>query len=668
MSSDRPSAPADTNEPAESGPTGARPRFRPGRALLRRGRQAKAHAKSLAPRNVRHLRRQLQVYAQRLGWLARDALRHFPGHLCFAAALHAMGVLTGGAMIGTIIAYVRHLEQGEPLHLGAITLPVMGGSTAAVFASIIALTGIASAAMVYFGEWSIARLAMRYQRECHRRLFRIVSDPAYRGWASLVSGPADQAVKRLSGVKVRITALTVRRMVRGVMPVCMLLLAAGALIVTNWRLTLLLAPLGAIYAAPLYLINRGAAKAHRAHRTEAPRLKKSTDQRLKTVLRSRAATDDKLDSASALLDSDQYDHAGMLFFKRKLIGTQVQFLNTTLFVIAIVVLFTYAAIQSGTPDWSWARLLLYLLALRFAVRGLQQTTATFARLSRFLPEYRDYIEFVGNAEAMRRRRAAGAHDRAELPETLTIQCRGLDEVESARRLKLRRPGPLWVLVPWKPIEVDLDTVIVHLEHRTRDVHDLMSVSCCHAHGTAAHDATDQRLARDRVEPDTQTLRTAYDRLGVLEELTPWLEARRHSGDANTASVSQADAPDTGELSPEAAWAREAACIFDRWELVCLDADSLRKLDPTFLEALAALLSDRHVVLVGNDVALPEKIACPRWSESEQARVLAYNDERMIGGGDVPWLHAHAETIQQWLQYQSESAEVVDEDMELDLMT
>lgn len=570
----------------------------------------------------RRVGQQLRSYLRAVMWLARDMVRQFPSRVVAVTALHVIGVSIGAVTIGLVVLLVHVLAEEGAVDIGAVSLPAVSGPMAGVLGGAIGVLALASACSVYFAEVAIVRLVVRYQRECDRRLFRIARDPHCRGWGVLLDGPAAKQLRVLQSRGCKSLALNARWLMRSVLPCAMLIVAGSALVVTDWRLTLLLLPLGAVYLLPLYFINIGAAKTQRKYRSTGQPVQRAVSH----ALQSAAGTGESTSSGGAderLLDDSSYVEAGLLSLKRRLLPEQIRLLNVVFFVAATAVLFIYAAFQSGSVDWSWSRLLLYIIALRFTISGLQQVASTFARLSRFYPEYRPYIDFVEGAAALRAQHPSSWRETAELPRRMRIRCGKGSVADSSPRLDVDRPGPLWVVLPWKPSRADLEAVARRLEQRSPDIANLFAVSRFDA--SRQRDRPDCSWLAELRDGDRDQLRERFRAIGVLEETEPWLEDQHLKQQRSTDG-----------LSREANWALRAGAILLNSQAAFLTAESLRRMPVNVIEQLAELFVDRLVVLVTDQPDEPLNPPQTAWPP-DTARVMVCGYRDMLGSGDLSWL-------------------------------
>jgi ABC-type multidrug transport system fused ATPase/permease subunit len=417
--------------------------------------------------------RQARDYAARLAWLGRDTARVLGWRIAPVLALNAIGVGCALATAGGIVLFVRALERGEPsIHLAGLEIPVSGDAAlVGRYAAALAAFGLLSAAALYAGERLIGHLTVIYQRTATKRLIAAVADPCCAGWQLLVDAPASAAVSHLAGMGVRLTALASRTMLRAVLPMLAFAASAGALIAVDAMLTLLLAPMIAAYLIPLYLINRGVARLHRAHRDAAPPVRRSVTVAVREALESPDPARAR-DRADAALDDPAWARLASLFWRRKLADARVQWANSAFFVASITLIFVFFAFGAADGERTWSEFLAFIVALQFAMRSVRLITSRFVRLSRYLPEYRAYADFIAGAEGIRASRAESTT--SDVPSDFVIRC-GEPMWDGSKRLSWTRSGAIWVVTPVeRPSRADMIGMAAAMQRALREEVDLLA--------------------------------------------------------------------------------------------------------------------------------------------------------------------------------------------------
>lgn len=423
-------------------------------------------------RTFPRVHRQLRVYVNRIAWVAREGFSAYWPRILVVTALNTFGVLATAAVFLGVAAFARHLEKGgEPQSYFGIELAISTerGPLAPAIAAL-AILGVLGAIALYAAEWQIARIAAAYQRRCSLRLLRIAADPVYAGWQRLLDDAPRFAIQRLN-TSARITAFALRNLLRAILPIIVFIIAMAGLIYVDAALTGLLAPVLLVYLIPLYLINRGVARQQRAYKEAAPAAKRLLGDGLR-LLDSNQPADAKTEWARHAWDPAEHDRAARLFWKRRLANQRVQALNLVFFTVCLLGLFAFFGVKTQGPESerTWAEFLVFIVALRFMFFGVRQVTARLVKLSRFLPEYRAYSEFIDDAEALRSLNQTPA---APLPDVLVFRCGREGRWNSAPRLRVQRGEAVIVLTPHRVTHGMLEAAAARLSGALKEPADLL---------------------------------------------------------------------------------------------------------------------------------------------------------------------------------------------------
>jgi hypothetical protein len=452
------------------------------------------------------------------------------------------------------------------------------------------------------------------------RLLHIATNPAYAGWGSLLPGRPQAALARLSGYSAQITALIMRRVLNGILPLIIFLFASTALVVVNPVLTALLIPVLLAYLVPLYRITRGAA----AIQVEYIR----SNRAARTILRGVIArltglsmnADRKREEAKQCIAGPERMAVEDAYCRKRLAEDRVHLLNTVFFVVCAFVLFGYFGVAAGRGEQRWSELLLYIVALRFAVAELRRVTALMVMLSRCMPEFSRYRAFVDGAAAVRRSNEFASGQTALLPATLTLRCADSPILNGEPSLEVARGTIVWVLQPWKPTHVDLETIATRLWALAGIRGLAVDQTLCFA-GLDEQDAPGTA-----VDVDAQD---QWAQLGVAEKLR---EIVGHGEDAERRQAAQ-------RLGPEATLTIAAGRLLQSHEMIVIAAPVLRAMDESFVTSLMDMHRGGYVVLAAQD---PRMVLAPEFDQltDRVAGVVVLRDGKFIACGDIDWLQRH----------------------------
>lgn len=403
------------------------------------------------------LTQQLPHYVGRLRWLWSDAVSEFSPRIVGILALNALGLLAGAAWVGGLLAYANVLESGEAMAIGWLTLqpPARDGLLPPILA--LGVLGAISGYLLYQAQWRTALVCVDYQISLARRVTQITSQPQYFGWQCIYEEPPAATAISLSGVTAQLTSLSLRRLLKGILPAATFLLAMGFLIYTNAGLTLLLSPLALVYLLPLFLANRSAARLHVKFRALSPVVRGRFVAAFAAMLRNKGASVESADPVLEQLNSADYRDAAILAFRRRLADTVVQFINTVFTVIALLALFVFYILDDAPR---WAELFSYVVALRFALGGLGGVTSVLVGLSRLLPEYERLSNFLERAALL-----PGINEAASKQTGKALRL--LPPHTDAKPIPLKSGATFWLISPRPLDHADREAALVQLQDAIR---------------------------------------------------------------------------------------------------------------------------------------------------------------------------------------------------------
>jgi ABC-type multidrug transport system fused ATPase/permease subunit len=395
--------------------------------------------------NARHIPRQFRDYTRTIGWIARDAASRFKSQAMAISAMNLVGVITGAASLGGIVLLAKHAGSNVPMKLGKFEIEISTSSGSLIgYAAAMAGLGILSGFVLYAAEKLILSVTVAYEKHNSERVVGFIHDPLCRGWTDLLNRPIGANLLRLRGPGSRYAAYVVRDLLRSILPLLTFVFALAMLLWIDVGVTLLLLPLVIVYLIPLYLINLAISKLQSEFRRMHSVVRKSATRAWRQTF---LGSDEKMtaeDSAAVMRDSDQLR---LVHYRRMLTPKAVQLLNTVFAMVCLLTLLVYFTIDTRVHGRPWADLLAYIVALRFAVSGLRQVSATVAKLSRYLPEYRSYVRVIEGANRIANRRRTLAEKHEAWPENITIRLGRNAAWDSPRRLTMTPAQVLWILVP-----------------------------------------------------------------------------------------------------------------------------------------------------------------------------------------------------------------------------
>lgn len=413
---------------------------------------------------------QLSNYFNRVKWLSTDVLRGFWPKIMMIVLFSASGVASAAAGFGGAFLFLKHLQDGSSLSFKGIEIAVTGNEYF-IFTAILVM-GLASGGIIYYSEWLIAAVTTAYHKLCVVRLFEIISNPEFNGWQRLCAGPTQNTLMNLSGNVCKRMTISIRRILQGILPFFIFIFAAGSMVYLDPFMTLIMIPFGLVYLVPLYRLNKGLALQHQKFLSMNPEARKGVNSAIKSAVNSDLPYEQKISKAMKILDADIFNETSAIFFNRDLANDRVHALNTSFFFICLFGLFLFINLKAAQPDW--AKLLAYLVALRFTLNSLRNVTSTFIILSRFSPEYKEYIDFVNGAGQIRRDRRDHAARDVPFPDHIEFHC-GINKFHSPQNsVRVRKGQLIWVLQPDPPGAGVLKTLASRLEVNVKPAVDLFT--------------------------------------------------------------------------------------------------------------------------------------------------------------------------------------------------
>ncbi|UCD74898.1 MAG: ABC transporter ATP-binding protein [Phycisphaerales bacterium] len=612
------------------------------------------------------LRPQLRRYLRSSAWLARDGFSTDRGRVAGIIIANFIGIMTAASSMGVVLWYLKWAQDPSPITIRGRDVPLSTGAGSLLLVGVAALLiGLVSVLCIFYSELSVQRLSRNYQKVCMKRVLRMAGHPrlgqilldAERGAGRPI------VIRDLLNAGSRFSAFALRSIVQLFLPINTMVIAVIFLFIVNWLITVLVACLTAFYLVPMYLINRGVARQHRFYRATIPSISRGLQQSVRSLMQ----TSGPIRSApelweEALLSNEEFEQLQDALYGRILAARKVNFVNGVFLVVCVFALFVAFSLTAGEGGISWAALLAYIVALRFALRSLQQVAAAVTNVSRFFPEFEQFRAFVQAGEM--------ADARSQVPPTTDHQphlrltscgdagpdldspCDGI-ELAPGSRILLVYPGAIDRLA--------MEQIGAGLFPRKRQAEAFLASAAFHdaPEPVITVDVIGNALGIARTAEDVDALRDGLSRLGVLDELN--------------ALPQGLDTPLTlnqlASLSLEARYAITAAYCFLQPRLhLFLNLDGLRKQDPQFQAAFLSELSGSCVFLV---TSMPERwFRPPQKPVREQITHAAISMNReVLRCGSMEWLEQRLPQVEKLLAdilgERAMAEDVTAEDDELD---
>jgi hypothetical protein len=344
----------------------------------------------------------LTRYASFLRWLLPDALGMSKGQTLAVLAAGFLGVAFQAQVFGLIVVYAQKFSSGETINLAARTgielldftldprhsmgLLVAGSLLVAFLLSL-------SALCIYFSRRSMLRLARRYEELCSKRVFYLLGRNVDVFSAAEDNPGGESYLFRLVKSDSRFAGRVLRKLLALVVPVLTLAMALAVLIYLESGLTLLIFFLAAGFLLYQYRISKQTA----GHSMRFEKLSSEAGGKYKGLIhhfKQQSGQENNPDMVERTFNQGPVKKQ-LDAYEGRLKAVETSRLVSGLFMALvlglILLLMGGAIIKQGS---GWGRLLVYVVALRFAMTNQQQVFSTITGINRFYPQVRRYFLFI----------------------------------------------------------------------------------------------------------------------------------------------------------------------------------------------------------------------------------------------------------------------------------
>lgn len=341
------------------------------------------------------LARRARFYYHTAGWLFMDLCRQYWGSMLLLLLASAAAAVGRIATFAGLVGGLTHLISSDPTSaslplpgfdlLPALSIPILGGALFVV-ATIAAVSRLFEARIT-------VRLGQRYAQLAMER----VVDALARGHHGLLpedreTGETTQ-LRRLVGGDALILVRAVQSITGLVFPLSLLLASVAAALFLSWPLTAAFLLISPLYGLIFVRLNRRVARASDRRDRQAPAFRRATTSVTNALalpqFASRIGHHLGHEHVYSRRASQRLGNLEDLLMNRY----RVQFLNSTLIAVAILLIFAYIALL-GSPDTAdLARFAMFAVALRFGSTAANGVSTALAGFSRFLPQFQSYVAF-----------------------------------------------------------------------------------------------------------------------------------------------------------------------------------------------------------------------------------------------------------------------------------
>lgn len=337
-------------------------------------------------------------YSAILKVITADSIWRFKKESFLILITSFLGVFFQVWTIGLVIYYAQALEKGNNIKLfGYVFQTRTSIGLLFVCGTGILVSLLLSAWLIYFSRTKGFFLGRRYEVFCSKRILSTFGS-SLKVWAPPDRNFSDSSIVfRLARKDSRDIGRVLWMLLDTVIPVITLLVSVGVLFYTNTPLTFLMLALFGISSIFQYKISVMGAKNSVLREKHARGASLEYQQ---IILR--------LKGSSLPLPRDESWFEKEVFTAGKLkrylnahIGrlTAVensQLISNILFAITIFVLLLTLGAGSILKGEGWGNLIIYLVALRFGLTNMKQSSKKITSINRFYPQVRRYFQFLEN--------------------------------------------------------------------------------------------------------------------------------------------------------------------------------------------------------------------------------------------------------------------------------
>ena len=335
----------------------------------------------------------LSSYVKSVAWLVHDSIRREKMLASAVLVAGLVGVLLRAVVFGLVVVYARYFSSGEVFELAGLSFDPRTSLELLIGASISAVVLLFLATLsLYYARVTCVRMSRGYEEHCGKRVIKLLGQAGYV-FALRNTLVEDRVVLRLIKSDSRVAGRLLRRLLSIVVPVATL---AGTMIVLFYleaALTALVVLVGVVFIFYQYRVSRKGAE-HSARFEKLAYVAGNEYQLLIRHYKYLHGTDtrgllveDLFASGPVKKQLDSYE--GRL---RAVENSQlVSGIFAALIVGLIFLIMGWGIIGDGA---GWERLLVYVVALRFAMVGLQGVFSAITSINRFYPKLRRYKAFV----------------------------------------------------------------------------------------------------------------------------------------------------------------------------------------------------------------------------------------------------------------------------------
>ena len=337
-------------------------------------------------------------YSTILKLLTADSIWRFKKESFLILITNFFGVFFQVWIIGLAIYYAQALEKGKNIKLLGFEFQTRSSFGLLFICGIgVLLSLLLSAWLIYFSRTKGLILRRKYEEFCSKRILSLFGS-SLKVWAPPDQRFSDSSVIfRLARTDSRNIGRVLWILLDTIIPVMTLLISVGVLFYTNTPLTFLMLVLFGISSIFQYKISVMGAKNSSLREKHA---RGASLEYRQIILRAKGTSAslpddkswfDKRVFASGKIKKYLDAHMGRL----KAIENS-QLVSHILFAITIFVILLTLGVDIMLKGEGWGNLIVYLVALRFGLTNMKQSSKKITGINRFYPQVRRYFQFLEN--------------------------------------------------------------------------------------------------------------------------------------------------------------------------------------------------------------------------------------------------------------------------------
>jgi hypothetical protein len=329
-----------------------------------------------------------------MSWFIPDSIWRRKGLSVFILITGFLGVAFQIKVFGLIIFYARHFSSGELIGLAGYTLdPRSSMALLCTGSFIVVMLLFLSSLCIYFSKSISVSMSREYEEFCSKRVFYMLGQSNYLYNLAKNGNYADSYLFRLVKADSRFAGWVLRMLLSLIIPGLTLIAAIVVLLYLEAVLTLLIVCFSILFMYYQYRASKQAANHSIRYETLTPvagleykallnhlkyQLKYNDSQDVIAQLFTRNQVKKHLDAYEGRLRAVENSRLISGIYMALILGLILLVMGTTI-------------IQDRE---GWGRLLVYVVALRFAMTSLQNSFSIITSINRFYPQVRRYFLFV----------------------------------------------------------------------------------------------------------------------------------------------------------------------------------------------------------------------------------------------------------------------------------